>query len=131
MTDAGGGAECLKLVQESHYDLIFLDHMMPEMDGVETLHYIKELSDFPCQDTPIVVLTANAVSGAKEKYLSEGFDDFLSKPVVPEKLEAMIRKMLPGELLLEAPQGAADITRESTVSSGDALEELLNIQQSS
>ncbi len=127
VTDAGGGAECLKLVQESHYDLIFLDHMMPEMDGVETLHYIKELSDFPCQDTPIVVLTANAVSGAKEKYLSEGFDDFLSKPVVPEKLEAMIRKMLPGELLLEAPQGAADITRESTVSSGDALEELPSV----
>lgn len=59
--------------------------MMPDMDGVETLHHIKEMSDSPCKDTPIIVLTANAVSGAKEKYLSEGFDGFLSKPVIPEK----------------------------------------------
>lgn len=101
VTEAAGGRECLELVQENHYDLIFLDHMMPEMDGVETLHHIKKLSDFPCQDTPVIVLTANAVSGAKEKYLSEGFDDFLSKPIVPEKLENMIQSMLPKELLAE------------------------------
>lgn len=108
VTDAEGGAECLELVQKNHYDLIFLDHMMPEMDGVETLHHIKKLSDYPCQDTPVVVLTANAVSGAKEKYLSEGFDDFLSKPVVPEKLESMIKKMLPEELLQEASVGKSE-----------------------
>lgn len=102
VTDAEGGAECLELVQQNHFDLIFLDHMMPEMDGVETLHHIKELSDFPCQNTPIVVLTANAVSGAKEKYLAEGFDDFLSKPIMPEKLENMMKRMLPQELLQEA-----------------------------
>lgn len=105
VTDAEGGAECLELVQENYYDLIFLDHMMPEMDGVETLHHIKELSDFPCQNTPIVVLTANAVSGAKEKYLAEGFDEFLSKPIVPEKLENMMKRMLPQELLQEAAAG--------------------------
>lgn len=103
VSEAGGGAECLRLVQEHHYDLIFLDHMMPEMDGVETLHEIRGLSDFPCRDTPVVVLTANAVAGAKEQYLSEGFDNFLSKPVVPQKLEQMIRNMLPPELLKEAP----------------------------
>ncbi len=107
VTDAGGGAECLELVQKNHYDLIFLDHMMPEMDGVETLHHMKELSGGPCQNTPIVVLTANAVSGAKEKYLSEGFDDFLSKPVVPEKLENMIKRMLPEDLLKEAADGGS------------------------
>ncbi|MCM1175401.1 MAG: response regulator [Blautia sp.] len=101
VTEAAGGRECLELVQENHYDLIFLDHMMPEMDGLETLHRIKLLSDFPCRNTPIVVLTANAVSGAKEKYLAEGFDDFLSKPIVPEKLENMIRNMLPDELQTE------------------------------
>lgn len=101
VTDAESGKECLKLIQENYYDLIFLDHMMPEMDGVETLHHIKKLSDCPCQDTPIVVLTANAVSGAKEKYLAEGFDDFLSKPIVPEKLENMIRNMLPEESIVE------------------------------
>ena len=99
VTEAASGAECLQLVQENRYDLIFLDHMMPEMDGVETLHGIKALSECPCKDTPVVVLTANAVSGAKEAYLSEGFDDFLSKPVVPDKLEAMLLKMLPQEML--------------------------------
>ncbi len=101
VADAGGGAECLELVQREHYDLIFLDHMMPEMDGVETLHRMRALSDYPCHDTPVIVLTANAVSGAKEKYLAEGFDNFLSKPIVPEKLENMIKYMLPGELLQE------------------------------
>lgn len=101
VTDAQGGKECLELVQHYHYDLIFLDHMMPEMDGVETLHHIRALSDFPCKDTPIVVLTANAVTGAKEAYLAEGFDGFLSKPVVPEKLEQMLLHMLPDELKIQ------------------------------
>lgn len=102
VSEAEGGAECLRLVQENHYDLIFLDHMMPEMDGVETLHRMRTLSEFPCKDTPVVVLTANAITGAKEAYLKEGFDDFLSKPIVPDKLESMIRKMLPEELLRKA-----------------------------
>ncbi len=108
VTDADGGAQCLRLVSERHFDLIFLDHMMPEMDGVETLHHIKAMPDSPCKDTPIIVLTANAVSGAKEKYLSAGFDDFLSKPIVPEKLEAMLQIYLPKELLLTAPVRTED-----------------------
>lgn len=99
VSEAGGGRECVDLVKENRYDLIFLDHMMPEMDGVETLHHIKALPECPCEKTPIIMLTANAVSGAKEKYLNEGFDDFLSKPIVPEKLENMIKKFLPEELL--------------------------------
>ena len=99
VTEAASGAECLQLVQENQFDLTFLDHMMPEMDGVETLHCMKALPEYPCKDTPVVVLTANAVSGAKEAYLSEGFDDFLSKPIVPDKLEAMLLKMLPEALL--------------------------------
>lgn len=120
VSEAGGGAECLQLVQENHYDLIFLDHMMPEMDGVETLHRMRELEDFSCKDTPVVVLTANAVAGAREQYLKEGFDDFLSKPIVPDKLEHMIRKMLPEELLQAADpaktpavQAAADACPEN------------------
>lgn len=125
VTDADGGAQCLSLVQEQHFDLIFLDHMMPDMDGVETLHHIKELSDFPCQDTPIVVLTANAVSGAKEKYLSEGFDDFLSKPIVPDKLENMIQKMLPENLLKGAAGGEQTEMSQQTVEQAEEfLEEM-------
>lgn len=101
VTEAEGGRACLELVKNNSYDLIFLDHMMPEMDGVETLHYIKTMEECPCRTTPVVMLTANAVSGAKEKYLGEGFDDFLSKPIVPEKLEAMIQKFLPEELIVQ------------------------------
>ena len=112
VTDADGGVQCLRLVQERHFDLIFLDHMMPEMDGIETLHHIKALPQCPCKDTPIIVLTANAVSGAKEKYLSEGFDDFLSKPIMPEKLEAMLKTYLPKKLLLTAPVKAPNVLSE-------------------
>ena len=101
ITEAGGGQECLELVKENHYDLIFLDHMMPEMDGVETLHHMKELSDYPNKDTPVIVLTANAVTGAREMYLKEGFDDFLSKPIASDKLEKMLWEKLPKELIQE------------------------------
>lgn len=125
VTDVEGGEQCLSLVQEHHYDLIFLDHMMPGMDGVETLRHIKELTDCPCRDTPIVVLTANAVSGAKEKYLSAGFDDFLSKPIVPDKLENMIKKMLPENMVKEAVgEGQTEQEQQTAESAEDFLEEL-------
>ncbi len=101
------GMECLELVKQGHYDMIFLDHMMPGMDGVETLHRMKKLSDYPCKDTPVIALTANAIQGAAEMYLKEGFDDFLSKPIQPEKLEKMIWEWLPKELILQ------DDTKES------------------
>lgn len=98
--EAESGMECLELVKENKYDIIFLDHMMPEMDGVETLHRMKNMEDNLCQDTPVVALTANAIQGAKEMYLQEGFDEFLSKPIKPEKLEKMIKTRLPKELIL-------------------------------
>lgn len=125
ITDANGGRECLELVQKNHYDLIFLDHMMPEMDGVETLHHIKELSNCPCENTPIIVLTANAISGAKENYLSEGFDDFLSKPIVPEKLENLMKKMLPKELLQKRSKESEPVLPLAKTDTTDALLEQL------
>ncbi len=124
VTDAESGVECLELVQKFPYDLIFLDHMMPEMDGIETLHCMKEFTEFPCKDTPIIVLTANAVAGAREKYLKEGFDDFLSKPIVPEKLEDMLKRMLPEELLQEAPEGGTEETADFPKQPEVSLEEL-------
>ena len=90
-----GGKDCIEIVQKVSFDMVFLDHMMPEMDGVETLNYIKE-HDL-CQNTPIIMLTANAVEGSKERYLEMGFDDFLSKPIMPELLYEMIIKYLPEE----------------------------------
>lgn len=94
------GREALEMVRKKHYHLIFLDHMMPDLDGIETLHRMKALQDSKCQNTPVVALTANAITGAKEMYLAEGFHEFLSKPIDPEKLEQMILSLLPREMLM-------------------------------
>lgn len=98
--EAAGGKECLELVREHAYDLIFLDHMMPDMDGISVLHHMREMVEYPCRETPVIALTANAVTGAREMYLREGFEDFLAKPVNPEKLEKMILNMLPEEKVI-------------------------------
>ena len=89
------GAECLELVQQHCYDIILLDHMMPEMDGIETLRRMKKLENSRCKNTPVIALTANAIVGVRERYLEAGFDDYLSKPVEGKELEDMIRKYLP------------------------------------
>ena len=89
------GAEAVKLAGNTAYDLIFIDHMMPDMDGIETLKAIRRAGI--SKDTPAVALTANAVSGAREMYLEAGFTDYLSKPVDGEKLERMLMYMLPDE----------------------------------
>lgn len=114
VTEADSGRKCLELIKETHYDLVFLDHMMPGMDGIETLHHIKELKDGPCYNTPVIVLTANAITGAEENYLSEGFDGFLSKPVIPGKLEAMLKEMLPEELVKEGIKSSTKDTKPET-----------------
>ena len=91
--EAESGKECLNLLQEQSFDLIFLDHMMPGMDGIETLHAIREQK--LCEGIPIIMLTANAIVGDRERYIREGFDDFLSKPIIPDKLDQMILRHLP------------------------------------
>ncbi len=95
--DVGSGKECLEEVAKKHYDMIFLDHMMPEMDGMETMSRMKQLQDNQCMDTPVVMLTANAIMGAREHYLAEGFDDFLAKPIVQDKLEKIMVQWMPPE----------------------------------
>ncbi len=96
---AGSGRACLELVKKQKYHIIFMDHMMPEMDGIETFHEIRKLEDFPNQDTPVIVLTANAVSGAREGYMKEGFADFLTKPIDGDVLEQTVAEYLPQELI--------------------------------
>lgn len=91
------GDECLKLCSDRKYDIIFLDHMMPEKDGVETLHELKEMKNNPNADTPVVCLTANAISGAREEYIREGFDEYLTKPIDTDKLERILMHFLPAE----------------------------------
>lgn len=92
---AESGFKCLDLVKRMKFDIIFMDHMMPQMDGVETFNKMKVLENNLNVDTPVVALTANAIVGIKEMYMKEGFAEYLSKPITPGKLEDLIVKMLP------------------------------------
>lgn len=96
VTTASGGEEMLELIQKNRYDIILLDHMMPNMDGIEALKASRELPGNLCADVPVIALTANAIVGAKEMYLEAGFDDYLSKPVKMEVLDTMLSTYLSG-----------------------------------
>ena len=92
---AKSGDECIEICKKEKFDIIFLDHMMPGLDGIETL---KILTSDECEnmnkEVPIIALTANAISGAREMYMEAGFTDFLTKPINIEKLNDMLRKYL-------------------------------------
>ncbi|MCH5255044.1 MAG: response regulator [Lachnospiraceae bacterium] len=107
---AESGKKCLELVKEQPFDIIFMDHMMPEMDGVETFHEIKKLEGSPNANTPIIALTANSITGVKEYFLEEGFADFLSKPIDSGKLERMIVAYLPEDLVHKKESNIAKIS---------------------
>lgn len=91
---ANSGKEALEIIAHNEYDIIFLDHMMPEMDGIKVLREIKRRSLVP-EETAIIALTANAISGAKEMYLSEGFNGYLTKPIACEAFEKQLLTSLP------------------------------------
>lgn len=92
---ATSAKKALELVKKNRYDLIFLDHRMPDMDGIQALHEMENMEDNLSKNAPVVALTANAISGSREMYLKEGFVNYLSKPVNPAKLEEMILSYLP------------------------------------
>ncbi|MBQ1808887.1 MAG: response regulator, partial [Selenomonas sp.] len=110
---ASSGKDCLQLIADNHYDIVLLDHMMPEMDGIETLQRAKNLITSKCQDTPFIALTANAVAGVREMFLGKGFTDYLSKPVDGKTLERVVQKYLPSDKIMaagektDAPAGTA------------------------
>ena len=110
------GERCLELIRQRHYDVILLDHMMPEPDGIETLKRIKSMKKHLCKDTPVIALTANAIVGVREMYLAEGFDDYLSKPIDANALETMLRKHLPPEKVvverLESQDSAEEVVAQ-------------------
>ena len=93
----------MKKLTERHYDLIFLDQMMPSLDGIQTLKTARAMDDNLSKNIPAIVLTANAISGAKEMFLREGFDDYLSKPIDVRIMEQMLMKYLPAEKILPPP----------------------------
>ncbi len=91
------GMECVEKVLQNRYDIILLDHMMPGMDGIETLDKLRKLQEQEGYTVPVIALTANAVEGVREQYLTVGFDDYMSKPIEANELEAMMLKYLPQE----------------------------------
>ena len=130
---AESGDEGIVLALKNKYDIVFLDHMMPNKDGIETLQEIRSSEDNPNTDTPFVCLTANAISGAREQYIEAGFDDYLTKPIDSKKLEEMIQTYLPDEKVNRAPDDepqradapAAAARSAAPVSDGTVLPEAL------
>lgn len=99
---AASGLECLKLLGKKAVDLIFMDYMMPELDGIDTLKRIRQLEDIRIRSTPVVALTANAVSGARDMFLQAGFQEYISKPIEREKLEYVILEYLSKDMIIRA-----------------------------
>ncbi|MCL2605446.1 MAG: ATP-binding protein [Defluviitaleaceae bacterium] len=97
---ASSGMEAIEAVKKNDYDIVFMDHMMPVMDGIEATQNIRQLGE-KYEKTIIVALTANAVKGAREMYLQSGFNDFLSKPIDPNQLQMMVLKYLPPDKVKE------------------------------
>lgn len=93
------GKECLEKCKENKYDIIYLDHMMPEMDGMETFKLLREDKEGLNYSTPVIILTANAIQGVREEYLEAGFDDYLSKPIDSNRLKESLRNYLPKDKL--------------------------------
>ena len=104
---ADGGLVCLEKTSDMKYDLILLDHMMPDLDGIKTLERIRADENNLNRETKVICMTANAITGAMEEYLSAGFDDYISKPVKPDKLEKMLINSLAPELIIKGDDAAA------------------------
>lgn len=102
--EAASGAECLRMLRGNEYDLILLDHMMPEMDGMEVIKRYQDMVKEGVPKAPVIALTANAISGAREMYLESGFDEFLSKPIAGSKLEKMLRRFISKDKQILTPK---------------------------
>ena len=104
---AAGGKDAVEKISRSAYDLILMDHMMPEIDGVETTHIIRRFYH-EYDKVPIIALTANAVSGAKEMFIREGMNDFVSKPVEVKALVSAVKRWLPKDKITKNAVATAD-----------------------
>ena len=116
---ASGGAEAVSMAGSKKYDVIFMDQRMPGMDGIEAMHCIKKQADGPNTHTPVICLTADAVIGAKERYLSQGFDDYLTKPINSAALERMLKKYLPEDKVIPVQEGTFDEGSESETTTAE------------
>lgn len=103
LADSGGKA--IEMINSAYYDLVFMDHMMPELDGVDTTKMIRSQNDAYSKELPIIALTANAVSGAREMFLESGFNDFISKPIQLPLLEKILEAWLPEQMVKYSETG--------------------------
>lgn len=117
VSTAFSGQEALEKIETMEYDFVFMDHMMPEMDGVETLHRMRKKVGAYYQKVPIIALTANAVAGTREMFLAEGFSDFVEKPVELSVLERVIKRNLPMNKIVFAEK--KNIRKEEEFKIGD------------
>ncbi len=105
---AGSGAECLEMTKKKFYHVILMDYMMPGMSGVDTLKALRGQENGLCRDSSVIVLTANALSGAREMYREQGFDGYVEKPILGRKLETEIMGLLPADIIEYQDNGHID-----------------------
>jgi signal transduction histidine kinase/HPt (histidine-containing phosphotransfer) domain-containing protein/ActR/RegA family two-component response regulator len=109
VSTCASGERAVELAHRGDFDLVFMDHMMPGMDGVEATRAIRTMNGERCRVMPIIALTANAVSGMREMFLENGFNDFLSKPIETAKLDAALKKWIPADKRRNAPKSEDNI----------------------
>ena len=118
---AFSGEECLKHTKNKHYDIILMDHMMPQMDGIETLHRLREDENNLNRNTVVIALTANAIAGSREMYLEQGFQDYFAKPINGEKLDSILRQYLTMECVDEENESKQNTLEEPEKVSEDLI----------
>ncbi len=124
VTTAGSGKEALEKIADRCYDFVFMDHMMPEMDGVECVRLIRARENEYYKTVPIVALTANAVEGAREMFMSQGFNDFMSKPVEVSALERVLKKYVSKDKIRYTGEEEEDTSDQNTAEGLPAIGDL-------
>ena len=119
VSTAASGAESIEMCRNQRYDIIFMDHMMSGMDGVEAMKRIRHDTKGICTDVPCVALTANAMSSARQMFMSEGFDGFVSKPIDIEEMERVLKKLIPDGLISYEEEVEPDVTDISDKSASE------------
>lgn len=113
VTLANSGPEALEKLNTPEFDCVFLDHMMPDMDGVETLHRLRQKPGMYYQSLPVIAFTANAIGGAREMFITEGFNDFIAKPIELSVLERILRRYIPAQMQIPAEENTETAETES------------------
>ena len=122
---AASGRQSIEMIRQNHYDIVFMDHMMPEMDGVETTKIIRAMN----ANIPIIALTANAVAGAKEEFFAAGMNDWLTKPVNKALLFKLLEKWLPARKIIRAAESSGPPQAETANETGTHREFWDKIEQ--